>query len=166
MQVRKGYLILENIISITITGVIVTTLCAILFSALNLYSKTCSTIEIQQQGLELQNHIERELNENIEIKSIKMINGKNITDVDFDERDIISIKYKPIDRDDSQGLDEIYLNSATNKVFIKRRNAASGYEIGNYLDKLYIEKRKNGKIVNIRLQLSKNNQNYEVKFSL
>mgnify|MGYP003483013237 CR=1 FL=1 len=69
MQVRKGYLILENIISITITGVIVTTLCAILFSALNLYSKTCSTIEIQQQGLELQNHIERELNENIEINN-------------------------------------------------------------------------------------------------
>ena len=67
MQVRKGYLILENIISITITGVIVTTLCAILFSALNLYSKTCSTIEIQQQGLELQNYIERELSENIEI---------------------------------------------------------------------------------------------------
>ena len=166
MQVRKGYLILENIISITITGVIVTTLCSILFLALNLYSKTCSTIEIQQQGLELQNHIERELNENIEIKSIKMANGKNITNEDFDERDIISIKYKPIDRDDSQGLDEIYLNSTTNKVFIKRRNAASGYEIGNYLDKLYIEKRKNGKIVNIRLQLSKNNQNYEVKFSL
>jgi hypothetical protein len=95
-----------------------------------------------------------------------MANGKNITNEDFDERDIISIKYKPIDRDDSQGLDEIYLNSTTNKVFIKRRNAASGYEIGNYLDKLYIEKRKNGKIVNIRLQLSKNNQNYEVKFSL
>lgn len=166
MQVRKGYLVLENIISIIITGVIVITLCSILFSALNLYSKTCSTIEIQQQGLELQNHIERELNENIEIKSIKMANGKNITNEDFDERDIISIKYKPIDRDDSQGLDEIYLNSTTNKVFIKRRNAASGYEIGNYLDKLYIEKRKNGKIVNIRLQLSKNNQNYEVKFSL
>ena len=39
MQVRKGYLILENIISITITGVIVTTLCAILFSALKLYRK-------------------------------------------------------------------------------------------------------------------------------
>ena len=166
MQVRKGYLVLENIISIIITGGIVTTLCSIIFSALNLYSKICSTIEIQQQGLELQNYIERELSENIEIKSIKMINGKNITDVDFDERDIISIKYKPIDRDDSQGLDEIYLNSTTNKVFIKRRNAASGYEIGNYLDKLYIEKRKNGKIVNIRLQLSKNNQNYEVKFSL
>ena len=166
MQVRKGYLILENIISITITGVIVTTLCAILFSALNLYSKTCSTIEIQQQGLELQNHIERELNENIEIKSIKMANGKNITNEDFDERDIISIKYKPIDRDDSQGLDEIYLNSTTNKVFIKRRNAASGYEVGNYLDKLYIEKIKNGKIINIRLQLSKNNQKYEVKFSI
>lgn len=166
MQVRKGYLILENIISIGITGIILITLYGIFFSTINMYFKVNSIVEIQQQGLELQNHIEKELNDNVEVKSIKTVNNKNIIASEFEEQDVISIKFKPINRDDSQGLDEIYLNNRTNKVFIKRKNAVSGYEIGNYLDNLYIEKLKDGKIINLKLKLSKDNQNYEVKFSL
>lgn len=166
MQVRKGYLILENIISIGITGIILTTLYGIFFSTINMYFKVNSIVEIQQQGLELQNYIEKELNDNVEVKSIKTVNNKNIIASEFEEQDVISIKFKPINRDDSQGLDEIYLNNRTNKVFIKRKNAVSGYEIGNYLDNLYIEKLKDGKIINLKLKLSKDNQNYEVKFSL
>lgn len=166
MQAKRGYLVLENIISISTTGIIMTTLCGILLSALNMYSKINSTIEIQQQGLEIQNHIERELNENVEIKSIKTVNNQNIIFDEFDEKDIVSIKFKPIDRQESQGLDEIYLNNRTNKVFIKRKNATSGYEIGDYLENLYIEKLKDCNSVNIRLELSKNNQRYEIKFSL
>ncbi|MGL4796884.1 MAG: hypothetical protein ACRC1Y_02545 [Paraclostridium sp.] len=166
MQTKKGYLVLENIISISTTGIIMTTLCGTLLSALSMYSKINSTIEIQQQGLEIQNHIERELNDNVEIKSIKTVNNQNIIFDEFEEKDIVSIKFKPIDRLESQGLDEIYLNNRTNKVFIKRKNATSGYEIGDYLENLYIEKLKGCNSVNIRLELSKNNQHYNIKFSL
>ncbi len=166
MQARKGYLLLENIISIVTTGIILTTLYGVLFTSLNMYRRIHSTIEIQQQGLEIQNYMEKELKDDIEIKSIKTSSNQTIISPEFEEKDVISIKYKPVNRLDSQGLDEIYLNNKTNKVFIKRKNASSGYEIGDYLDNIYIEKLKSGKIINIKLKLSKDNQQHKVKFSI
>lgn len=166
MRARKGYLILEHIVSMAITGIILTTLYGLFFTSLNIYSKIHSIIEIQQQGLEIQNHIEKELSDNIEIKSIKTVNNQNITDEEFSEKDVISIKYKPIDRDAAKGLDEIYINNRSNKVFIKRKDATSGHEIGDYINNIYIEKVNSGKIINIRLNLSKGSQKHEIKFSL
>ncbi|MGL5715567.1 MAG: hypothetical protein ACRCXT_20455 [Paraclostridium sp.] len=166
MQVKKGYLALENIISIVITGIILTVGTGVLLTSLNIYQKIYSTIEIQQQGMEIQNYIEKELNHGIEVKSVKTTANQVITSDEFDEKDVISIKYKPIDRPISQGLDEIFLNNKTNKVFIKRRNSSSGYEVGDYLDNIYISKLKKGTYISLRLELSKNNQNHSLEFSL
>lgn len=166
MKVKKGYLMLEVCISMGTMFIIISIIYWIFFSSLSIYKRINSSVEIQQQGIEIQGHVEKELCDGIEIISVKTRENNIINSRDFDITDVISIKYKPINRDVSLGLDELYLNTRSNKIFIKRRNAASGYEIGDYLDNIYISKKKDGKIVNIELKLSKNTQKYFNKFTM
>lgn len=166
MKARGGYLVLENIVSVITTSIILITLYGLLFSTLNIYQKIHSSIEIQQQGTEIQYYIEKELKNNIEIANIKTIDNKNMDLEDLENEDIVSIKYKPIDRLDNLGFDEIFFNKKSNKIFIKRNNSATGYEIGNYLDHIYISKTTGGKGMNIKLELSKNKQKQDIKFSI
>lgn len=166
MKAKEGYLMIEVAMSICIIMLIVSILYGLLFSGLSIYKKIHSSIEIQQQGMEIQNQIEKELRDGIEIVSVKTKDNKVITSKEFDTTSVISIKYKPIDRDDREGLDELFLNKNSSKIFVKRKNAMSGYEIGDYLDNIYISKDKDGKIVNIKLELSKNIQSYFIEFTL
>ena len=53
-----------------------------------------------------------------------------------------------------------------NKLFIKDVTASSGYEIGDYVDKILISKENSDKIIDIKLNLSKNKQVYETKFTI
>ena len=166
MKTKRGYILIEASISVCLTLIMVSTLYSLLFSSLNIYKKIHSSIEIQQQGIEIQKHIEKELKEDIEVVSVKTVDNQTIISKDFDCKDVVSIKYKPVDRLQSMGLDELFLNKKTQKIFIKRKNASSGYEIGDYLDNMYVSKEKDGKIINIKLELSKNNQNHISEFML
>ncbi|MEG2983435.1 MAG: hypothetical protein RR835_01960 [Peptostreptococcaceae bacterium] len=166
MKARKGYLMIEVAISVCIILLIVSILYGLLFFGLNIYKKLHSSIEIQQQGIEIQNHIENELKNGIEIISVKTKDNQIITSKEFDYTSVISIKYKPINREDNVGFDELFLNKKTSKIFIKRRNASSGHEIGDYLDNIYISKANGGNIINIKLELSKNIQSYFIEFTL
>lgn len=166
MKTKNGYLIIEASLSICISLLITIGLYGLLFSSLKIYKKIHSSIEIQQQGIEIQKHIEKELNEGIEVVSIKTQNNQVLTSKNFDFKNVISIKYKPIDRLSSMGLDELFLNKKTQKIFIKRRNSMSGYEIGDYLDNMYISKEKDGELISIKLELSKNKQLNIIEFKL
>lgn len=166
MKTKNGYLIIEASLSICISLIIIIGLYGLLFSSLKIYKKIHSSIEIQQQGIEIQKHIEKELSEGIEVVNVKTQNNQILTSKNFEFKNVISIKYKPIDRLSSMGLDELFLNKKTQKIFIKRRNSASGYEIGDYLDNMYISKEKDGELIRIKLELSKNKQLNTVEFTM
>lgn len=166
MNRKSGYLLLETSISVCIMVIIISGLYTLMFLGIKFYNNIHSSIEIQQQGLEVQRTIEKELKNRVNVYNVKTENNEIITSNNFDYKKVISIKYKPVDREDKLGLDELFLNKRTQKVFIKRRNASSGYEIGDYIDNMYISKDKDGKIINIKLDLSKSNQKYSTSFKI
>lgn len=166
MKRKNGYFILEVSVSIIITSIILIILYSLLLSSISMYKKIYSSIEIQQQGLEIQRHIENELKGGIEVTNIKTEDNQIINDKNFALKNAKSIFYKSKETLTNNEPDELFLNKKTKKVFIKRRGYKSGYEIGDYLDNIYISKEKDGKIVNIRLELSKNKQNHCVEFSI
>lgn len=61
---------------------------------------------------------------------------------------------------------EIKFIPSSNKLFIKDVTASSGYEIGDYVDKILISKQNSGKIIDIKLELSKNKQVYKTNFTI
>ena len=164
MKRRRGYLILEISMSMIITSIVLLVLYSLLFTSLNMYKKIYSSIEIQQQALEIQKYIEKELSGDINIINIKTENNKILGDENFEFTNVKSIYYKPKKDLEYNCCDELFLNKKTKKLFIRRRGYKSGYEIGDYIDNIYISKEKNGKIINIRLELSNNKQNHCVEF--
>ncbi len=166
MNRKKGYLLLETFISIPIMVMLILALYTLMFLGLKFYNNIHSSIEIQQQGIEVQRTIEKELKNRVNIYNVRTESNEIVTSDNFDYKNVISIKYKPIDRDDKLGLDELFLNKRTNKIFIKRKKSSSGYEIGDYIDNMYVSKDKDGKIISIKLDLSKSNQKYSISFKI
>ena len=166
MKRRKGYFILEISISMVITSILLITLYSLLFSSINMYKKIYSSIEIQQQGLEIQQHIEKELSGDVEITEVKTENSKVLSDKTFQATSVKSIYYKSKTNLELNSCDELFLNKKTKKLFIKRNGYKTGYEVGDYINDIYISKEKDGKIINIKLELSKNKQNHCVEFSI
>lgn len=166
MKRKKGYFILEISVSMIITSILLTILYGLLLSSISIYQKIYSSIEIQQQGLEIQRHIENELRKDIEITNIKTEENKIKNDENFELTNAKSIYYESKVNLECDEPDELFFNKKTKKIFIKRRGYKSGYEIGDYLDNIYIGKEKDGKIINIKLELSKNKQNHCIEFSI
>lgn len=169
MKRRKGYLLLECIISISLILTLVLMLYNLATLSLNIKSTFEDSVELQQQANEVKGHIE-----NI-IKNSKGIIGKypNVSYEDIEEyKEVSSIKCKyKIDPSSNVEDKEIILRKSVDKLFINnlRYNGTSqpgGYEIGGYIDKMYIAISENGKFIKIKLELSKNNQKLESLFSV
>ena len=79
---------------------------------------------------------------------------------------VTSIKCKYNDSSNKLQDKEIKFVPSSNKLFIKDVTASSGYEIGDYVDKILISKENSDKIIDIKLNLSKNKQVYETKFTI
>ena len=79
---------------------------------------------------------------------------------------VTSIKCKYKDSSNKLQDKEIKFIPSSNKLFIKDVTASSGYEIGDYVDKVLISKENSDKIIDIKLKLSKNKQIYETKFTI
>ena len=79
---------------------------------------------------------------------------------------VTSIKCKYKDSSNKLQDKEIKFIPSSNKLFIKDVTASSGYEIGDYVDKVLISKENSDKIIDIKLKLSKNKQIYETKFTV
>lgn len=163
MNNKKGYILLDISISMLIMSIILLTLYNLLFFSISIYKKIYSKIEIQQQGVEVQNYIEKELSSDKHINKIKKSNGTILNDKEFSLENVKSIYYKSNKDID---YDEIFLNKKSKKLFIKRMGYKSGYEIGDYIDNMYISKEEDGNIINIKLELSKNKQNHCIEFSI
>lgn len=164
MKCRKGYLLIESVLTLSLIVVLSSILYYMLFFCLNLKSTIEDKIELQQQGLEITNHIEKIIGES---KGIINFNSPVLVPVTS-----IKCKYTSGNIVNNSVKDkELSLKTDKSKLFINTLNSygnseIGGYEIGDYIDNIYMSLNENKKVANIKLKLSKNNQNYETNFSV
>ena len=160
MKYKKGYILIESVITLTIIMILVAVIYPIVNLTINIKRNIEDKIEIQQQGMEIIDYIDDLIGNS---KGIIGVVSKSEID-DFLSVTSIKCKYK----DDTNNLKdkEIKFIPSSNKLFIKDVTAYSGYEIGDYVDAILISKDNDGKIIDIQLELSKNKQVYKTKFTV
>lgn len=166
MKNRKGYLLLESVISLFVIVTISLSLYSFLFFS-NKYKKSIEdNVELYQQGEEMCLQINKTIENSNGIISITDINGKTISGGTSSYVKVNSIKCKYKNQYRNEKDKEISYKS-NKKLFINTLNnsgnsEAGGYEIGDYIDfiSVMIEENK----ISIKLSLSKNNEKYETSF--
>nr|WP_294570209.1 hypothetical protein [uncultured Romboutsia sp.] len=160
MKCKKGYILIESVITLSIIMILSSIIYLILDLSLNMKSNIEDKIELQQQAIEITNYIDELIGNSKGI--IGIISKEEINN--FLSVTSIKCKYK---EDDNKLKDkEIKFIPSSNKLFIKDVTASSGYEIGDYVDKILISKQNSGKIIDIKLELSKNKQVYKTNFTI
>lgn len=160
MKYKKGYILIESVITLSIIMILSSIIYLILDLSLNMKSNIEDKIELQQQAIEITNYIDELIGNSKGI--IGIISKEEINN--FLSVTSIKCKYK---EDDNKLKDkEIKFIPSSNKLFIKDVTASSGYEIGDYVDKILISKQNSGKIIDIKLELSKNKQVYKTNFTI
>ena len=160
MKCKKGYILIESVITLSIIMILSSIIYLILDLSLNMKQNIEDKIELQQQAIEITNYIDELIGNSKGI--IGIISKEEINN--FLSVTSIKCKYK---EDDNKLKDkEIKFIPSSNKLFIKDVTASSGYEIGDYVDKILISKQNSGKIIDIKLELSKNKQVYKTNFTI
>ena len=173
MKNNGGYLIMESIFAISIIVILSSMLCSLILFSTTLKLNIEDKVELQQQACDISGHIKELIGNSKGIMSIQSgkkssVNGEEVIDA-------ISIKCKYRKSDELQSSTikdrELSLKVDTNKLFINTlyNNGVSepgGYEIGDYIDNVYISMSNQGKCANIKLVLSKNKQFYETEFKI
>ena len=160
MKCKKGYILIESVITLSIIMILSSIIYLILDLSLNMKPNIEDKIELQQQAIEITNYIDELIGNSKGI--IGIISKEEINN--FLSVTSIKCKYK---EDDNKLKDkEIKFIPSSNKLFIKDVTASSGYEIGDYVDKILISKQNSGKIIDIKLELSKNKQVYKTNFTI
>ena len=169
MKNKNGYILLESLVSLGITSILVLLLYSTLMLSVNAKNLIEDKIELQQQAIDITRQIEAVIGNS---KGIIEINARTSNENKYmDFKDISSIKCRYTDgkNDDGKNL-EISLKENLNKVFINGLNdgisKSGGYEIGDYIDNIYIRVCKDEQCVDLILELSKNNRKYETEFSV
>lgn len=166
MKIRKGYLLLESIISLFIIVTISLSLYSFLFFS-NKYKKTIEdNVELYEQGEEMCYQINKVIENSDEIISICDLNGNTIRGNTSSYIKINSIKCKYKNKYRNVKDKEVSYKS-NKKLFINTlsnsgNSEIGGYEIGDYVDfmSVMIENNK----VSVKLNLSKNDEKYETNF--
>ncbi|MCC0648339.1 hypothetical protein [Clostridioides sp. ZZV15-6598] len=167
MKRKCGYLLLESAVSLTVIVVLVITLYSIFILTMNLKVKIEDKMELQQQSIEITKSIEGI------ISNSRGIINLSSNDESFKKMTSIKCRYvdeNTTDNEEYTSNKEIILNERRNKLFVNSLNGessqAGGYEIGDYVDEMYVSMSNNGEYVNIILKLSKRNQKYETEFKV
>ena len=168
MKRKNGFLLLESVISITIIVMLVSILYYLLFFCINIKVGIENKVELQQQAIELENYIQKIIGESKGILNTEL--SKNSTNL----VSVKSIKCKYRDElisDNTIKDKELSLKTNTNKLFVNTLNKngyseSGGYEIGDYVDNMYIALQEDGRIAKLKLELSKNNQKYSTEFNI
>ena len=167
MKIRKGYLLLEGVISMFIIITISLSLYSFLYFC-NKYKESIEDkTELYEQGEEMCFQINKTIENSDGIISIRDLNGNTISSDTYSYINVNSIKckYKNEYRNDK---DKEISYKSNHKLFINTLNnsgnsEAGGYEIGDYVDFISVMINKNK--VSIKLSLSKNNEKYETVFN-
>lgn len=167
MKRKCGYLLLESAVSLTVIVVLVITLYSIFILTMNLKVKIEDKMELQQQSIEITKSIEGI------ISNSRGIINLSSNDESFKKMTSIKCRYvdeNTTDNEEYTSNKEIILNERRNKLFVNSLNGessqAGGYEIGDYVDEMYVSMSNNGEYINIILKLSKHNQKYETEFKV
>ena len=160
MKCKKGYILIESVITLSIIMILSSIIYLILDLSLNMKSNIEDKIELQQQAIEITNYIDELIGNSKGI--IGIISKEEINNF----LSVTSIKCKYTEDDNKLKDKEIKFIPSSNKLFIKDVTASSGYEIGDYVDKILISKQNSGKIIDIKLELSKNKQVYKTNFTI
>lgn len=175
MKNKGGYLLLESIISLSIVLTLSLVLYSLLILCINAKSSIEDKIEVQQQGLEISKSIKSLIEKSKGIIDIEFDNIDNINEEGIDFKSAISVKCKYSNEDNvnysNNKNKEISLKKGLNKLFINTLNSnnqseVGGYEIGDYVEKMYVSKDENDKFINMKLKLKKNKEIYETKFKV
>lgn len=168
MKYKKGYILIENVVVMSIIMVILSILYYLLFFSINTKKNIEDRLELQQQSNEIIKYIEDLIGNS---KGIINITPSD-SDTEFLEVTSIKCKYKSNDTDNNELKDkELSFKKDKNKLFIntlnKQGNSESGgYEIGDYVDNMYINVYENGNFAKLKLKLSKNEYSYEKEFKV
>lgn len=171
MKNKGGYLLLEGTISLALTVTLVLVLNSLLFQSINIKNNIEDKIELQQQASEIQNHINGLIGNSKGIISIKTRQNMAYDNTILKDVSSIKCKYKDDTTDNLIKDKELSLKTNNNKLFINSLNSAGnsepgGYEIGDYIDNIYIGISSDGKSADIKLKLSKNEQIHETEFKV
>lgn len=166
MNNRKGYLLLETIVSLFIIITILLSLYSLTFFT-NKYKHVIEdNVELYEQGEEMYFQINKTIENSDGIISIRDLNGNVIYGDTTSYVKVSSIKcrYKSEYRNEK---DKEISYKSNKKLFINTLNnsgnsEAGGYEIGDYVE--FISVMINNNKVTIKLDLSKNNEKYETIF--
>lgn len=170
MNRREGYLLLESIISLSIIMILISLSYYLLFFCIDTKTRIEDKIELQQQASEISKYIEEIIGNSKGIISIGSKSNEDSTKLI--ETNSIKCKYKDESTNDKNIKDkEISLKENKSKLFINTLNylgnsESGGYEIGDYIDKMYASVYEDGNFVKIKLKLSKNDQIYETEFDV
>lgn len=170
MKRRKGYLLLESVISLSIIMILISISYYLLFFCMSTKTRIEDKIELQQQASEISKYIEEVIGNS---KGVISIGSKSSEDSNrLIETNSIKCKYNDDSSNNKNIKDkEISLKEDKSKLFINTLNylgnsESGGYEIGDYIDKMYASVYEDGNFVKVKLKLSKNNQIYETEFDV
>lgn len=174
MKNKKGYLLLENVVALSIIATIILVLTSLLIVCINAKEKIEDKVELQQQGVEISKHIKSIIEKSKGIIDIEFNDLGDIYEDNMYYNSVKSIKCKYKDNNEviSSAVKnkEISFKKSTNKIFINTLNLSNqsepgGYEIGDYVECIYVGDI-DDKSINIKLKLNKNDEVYETKFKV
>lgn len=166
MKSRKGYLLLESLVTLLIIVILATSLYSILLFCNKYKTVVEDKVELYEQSEEICLQINKLIENSKGIINVTDFSGNTIIGDNNYYIGVVSIKCKYRDEYNNVKDKEISFKN-NNKLFINTLNSkgnseVGGYEIGDYVKFLSIRKNKNK--ISIKISLFKNNQKYETEF--
>lgn len=166
MKNKRGYILLETIVSLFIIILIVTCLYQIIILCSNIKKDVEDRTELNQQIEEMFSEIKPLLESSFNVISLTTSDNKVIYDIEYNN--LYTVNSIKLDLKGDESVDSIFTKNKEisfknniKKIFINtiRSNNSSepgGYEIGDYVKNIYV-KLDNPKIITVILKLEKNN---------
>ena len=166
MKNKKGYLLLEGIISLFMMVTISISLYSFIFFTNKYKNSIEDNIELYEQGEEMCYQINKIIENSDGIINIRDINGNTISSDTSSFVKVNSIKCKY--NNEYRNIKDKEISYKSNKkLFVNTLNSSGssevgGYEIGDYVEFISVMIDKNK--ISIKLNLSKDNERYETTF--
>lgn len=168
MKCKNGFLLLESIVSLSLIVILISLLYSLLFFCLNIKNTVEDNVELQQQAMEVTNYIEKVIGDSYGIMNKELnYNSKELTPVTsikckYKDDKVINSAVKNKEISLKQDKKKLFINTLSNSG----QSEQGGYEIGDYIDNLYIAVYEEGRIAKIKLELSKNSKVYDTQFDI
>lgn len=161
MKYKKGYLLIESIMSMSIILIIMTLIYNVFNFTVNIQNQIINKVELNQHAIDISEHIEKIIKgaNQIQINTVK-------SDENFKKISTIKCYYRNEIMKDKQitykeNYNKIFIDTIINNVL-----QSGGYEIGCYVEGMYIHREDKKDILDISLNLEKDNIKYNYEFKV